>query len=217
MTPANIAGMAALKGLDVIALTDHNTCRNCPAILEAADAYGVLAIPGMEITTSEEVHVLCLFENLLDALSFDNYVYQRLLPIPNKPEIFGQQQIYDSNDQILGEEPLLLINSTSISFDNLWRIVHDFHGVMVPAHIDKSTTSLISNLGFVPPDSLFKTAELKNLSHLHALQKTNPYLKDCHIISNSDAHYLQDINEPLLTIPVKNKTCRDILNYLDHI
>ena len=95
MTPSNIAGMAALKGLDVIALTDHNSCRNCPALLRAAAHFGLVALPGMELCTMEEVHVLCLFANLNDALDFDAAVYSHILPIDNDEALFGQQLYYD--------------------------------------------------------------------------------------------------------------------------
>ncbi len=214
MTPANIAGMAMLKGLDVIALTDHNTCRNCPALLAAAAEYGVLAIPGMEINTSEEVHAVCLFETLEAALDFDAYVYARLIPFPNNEAIFGKQQIYDANDQVCGTEPNLLINATTISFDELWPLVRGFGGVMFPAHIDKSANSLIANLGFIPPDSAFTTAEVKDLKKLHGLKRDNPYLEKCRIISNSDAHYLEHINEPELRLPVEEKSVRGVLDAL---
>ena len=130
MTPANIAGMAALKGLDVVALTDHNSCRNCPAFLAAAEEYGVLAVPGMEINTSEEVHAVCLFPTLEAALEFDRYVYDRLIKFPNKEEIFGKQELYDLADQVCGTEPNLLINATEISFDGLWELVRGYNGVM---------------------------------------------------------------------------------------
>ena len=91
MTPANIAGMAAVKGLDVIALTDHNSCKNCPAILKHGEEYGITVIPGMELTTAEEVHVVCLFPALGDAMAFDGYVYEHLLPIKNRNLIFYTQ------------------------------------------------------------------------------------------------------------------------------
>ena len=188
MTPANIAGMAALKGLDVIAVTDHNSCKNCPAVLHFAEEYGILALPGMEICTSEEVHAVCLFSSLSRAMEFDEYVYERLIPFPNKEEIFGKQQIYNKEDVVCGTVPNLLINSVDISFDGLWDLVRSYGGVMFPAHLDKSANSLISNLGFVPPDSQFTIAEVKDLSKLHELKKRNPYLEECRIISNSDAH-----------------------------
>ena len=211
MTPANIAGMAAVKGLDVIAVTDHNSCKNCPAVLAAAREYGVLAIPGMEICTQEEVHAVCLFSELEAAMDFDDYVYQRLLPVENRPDIFGKQEIYNCNGQVQGTVPYLLINACSISFDQLWRLVRERNGVMFPAHVEKPANSLIANLGFVPPDSEFKTAELKNLKKLHEMRREHPYLEQCRIISNSDAHYLEDINEPLLTIDVKEKSAEAVI------
>ena len=214
MTPGNIAGMAAVKGLDVIALTDHNTCRNCPALLKMAEEYGVLALPGMEINTSEEVHAVCLFLALEQAMEFDSYVYERLVKFPNNREIFGNQQLYDENDVCVGEEPNLLINSVDISFDRLWDLVEGFGGVMFPAHIEKSSNSLIANLGFVPPDSKFQTAELKDLKKLHQVRQANPYLEKCRIISNSDAHYLEHIHEPELTIPVEEKSAEAVIRYL---
>lgn len=214
MTPYNIAGMAALKGLDVIAVTDHNSCRNCPAVLAAAAEYGILAVPGMELTTSEEVHAVCLFGELSAALDFDAYVYERLIPVKNREEIFGRQEIYGLDDRPAGIEENLLINSTTISFEGLWELVRSFDGVMVPAHIDKMSNSLISNLGFIPEDSLFRTAELHDLGKLHGLRKTNPYLERCRIISNSDAHYLEDIREPNLTLDVRERSARAVIEAL---
>ena len=211
MIPANIAGMASIIGLDVIAVTDHNSCKNVPAVMEAASEYGITVIPGMELTTAEEVHVVCLFETLEDAMAFDSYVYDHLLPFPNKPEIFGQQQICNSTDQILGEVEYLLINATDISFDQVFDLVKNYHGIMIPAHVDKDTTSLISNLGFIPPDSQFICAEVKNLTKLDKLKEQHPYLKQCKIISNSDAHYLEHINEPVNRIHAKSREVKDIL------
>lgn len=214
MTPANIAGMAAIKGLDVIALTDHNSCKNCPAVMAAASQYGILAIPGMEICTSEEVHAVCLFPDLPSAMEFDAYVYQRLMPFPNNEEIFGKQQIYNEKDEICGNVPYLLINSVDISFDYLWDLVRSYKGVMFPAHIEKAANSLIANLGFIPPDSQFTTAELKDLKKLHDLKRNHPYLQRCKIISNSDAHYLEDIHEPELSLFVEEKTVEAVLAVL---
>lgn len=214
MTPANIVGMAAILGLDVIAVTDHNSCKNCPAVLAAAKEYGVLAVPGMEINTSEEVHAVCLFPRLEAAMDFDRLVEEKLMAFPNKEEIFGQQLIYDSDDHICGKFPNLLINATEISFDGLWELVRTFDGVMFPAHVDKTANSLIANLGFIPPDSQFVTAEVKDLKKLHGLKKDHPYLEGCRIISNSDAHYLEHIHEPKLTLEVKEKSVRGVLEAL---
>jgi len=215
MTPANIAGMAAVKGLDVIAITDHNSCKNCKAVIEAGKAYGIIVIPGMELCTIEEVHVLCLFPTLSNALDFDAYVDSKSNYFPNDEAIFGRQIRYNEHDEIIGFEPNLLINGVNISFDQVWEVVRRFKGIMIPAHIDKNSNSLLSNLGFVPPDSKFRCVEFKDMTKLHSLTEKNPYLKECTIISNSDAHYLEHINEPYLTIQAASKTPDDILQALN--
>lgn len=202
MTPGNIVGMAAIKGLSMIAVTDHNSCKNCPAAMKFGEEYGVTVIPGMELTTEEEVHVVCLFGKLKDALSFDEYVYERLMDIKNDEAIFGKQQICNENDEVIGKVDKLLINATTISFDEVYGLMEKFNGVMIPAHIDKQANSLLGNLGFVPPDSRFTTVEVKDMKKLHSLQKANPYLLKCRVISDSDAHYLPDINEPEMTLNV---------------
>lgn len=214
MTPANIVGMAAVKQLDVIALTDHNSCKNCAPFMEMADTYDIIAIPGMELCTAEEVHVLCLFPDLYAASDFDRCVYDKMLQIPNKPDIFGEQLLYNNKDEIIGSEPNLLICSTSIGFDDVYDLVSDHQGVMIPAHIDKSANSLLANLGFVPPDSRFTCVELKDLSKLHELSNSNPYLEHCQILCNSDAHYLEHISEPEQTITAKSNQIKDILSAL---
>lgn len=214
MTPANIAGMAAVKGLDVIALTDHNSCKNCPAILKHGEEYGITVIPGMELTTAEEVHVVCLFPALGDAMAFDGYVYEHLLPIKNREDIFGKQQIMDADDQVTGNVERLLIGATDISFDQVFGLVESYRGIAYPAHIDKSTTSLLSNLGFVPPDSSFTCAEISTFDHLHQIQKEHPYFLQCKMLSSSDAHYLEDIREPDYQIYAKSQAAKDILEGL---
>lgn len=214
MTPANIVGMAAVKGLDVIAVTDHNSCKNCEAAMAAGEEYGVLVVPGMEICTAEEVHAVCLFPDLERAMDFDGLVHSLLPPVENRPEIFGRQQIYDCGDQVRGEEPYLLINACAISFDSLWELVRQRDGVMFPAHIDKTANSLIANLGFIPPDSQFTAAEVKDLKHLHRLRRENPYLEGCRIVSNSDAHYLEHIHEPELTISVGERSAAAVVRAL---
>lgn len=214
MTPYNIMGMAALKGLDVIAVTDHNSCRNCPAVLAAAKEYGILAVPGMELTTSEEVHALCYFPDLERALAFDAYVYPRILDVKNREDIFGRQEIYGTDDRPSGVEERLLISATSISFEGLWELVVSFGGVMVPAHIDKNANSLIANLGFVAEDSRFAAAELFDIRALHGLRKNNPYLERCRILVDSDAHYLEDIREPEFTLAVRERSVPAVLEAL---
>lgn len=211
MTPANIVGMASLKNLDVIAVTDHNSCKNCPAVLKWAEDNHIIAIPGMELCTMEEVHVICLFAELSDAMQFDEYVYNQLMKYPNDEKAFGRQEIYNAEDEIAGTEPFLLINATNISFDELGKLMKQFHGIYIPAHLDKNSNSLISNLGFIPPDADFMAAELADLKHLEELLKRNPYLGRCNIITDSDAHILEKINEPENFLSSESRSREDII------
>lgn len=211
MTPANIVHMAKLKNLDVIAVTDHNSCKNCPAVLDMAERNNIVAIPGMELCTMEEVHVLCLFTTLEDALRFDSYVSERLMKIPNDEMIFGKQELYDTDDKIIGYEPYLLINATDISFDDLESIMKEFQGIYIPAHIDKSSNSLLSNLGFIPPESKFSCVEIMDISKKEELKNNNPYLTSCLFITNSDAHTLEKINEPIHYLQAEDRSISSVL------
>lgn len=194
MTPANIAGMAFINGLNLIALTDHNTTRNCPALKKAAEQYGITVLCGMELTTDEEVHTVCLFPDEKSAADFEKVVYGKLMKIKNNPDIFGHQYIMDDTDKILGEEEYLLINAVNISFEDVFAVAESFGGIAYPAHVDKNANSLISNLGFVPPDSTFNIAEIHDLNKTESLISAHPYFGGCKILSSSDAHYLPDIN-----------------------
>lgn len=214
MTPTNIVMMAALKGLDVIAITDHNSCRNCKAAIEIGKKNDILVIPGMELTTSEEVHVICLFAELEDAMKFDSYVYEHLIKVKNKEKIFGNQLVVDEEEAVMEREEFLLINATTISFSEVYELVSTYHGVMIPAHIDKNSNSVISNLGFFPPDSRFTCVELIKLENRESLLYSNPHLHQCRVISDSDAHSLGQINEPIFVLPVLKKSSMAVLKAL---
>jgi len=214
MTPANVVGMASLLGLQVIAITDHNSCKNCEPAMKHGETYGITVIPGMELTTAEDVHVVCLFETLEDAMRFDTYVYEHMLPIPNRPDIFGEQLILDVYDQTIGEVENLLISATDISYDDCFDLVASFRGIVFPSHLDRSSNNVISNLGFIPPDSKFTCAELYDLKQLHRIREANPYLEQCRILSNSDAHNLEAIRDPKLQLYAKSRSIRDVLSAL---
>lgn len=213
-TPENIVGMAYISGLDAISVTDHNSCLNLPAVIAAAEKYPVIVVPGMELTTSEDVHVLCYFRTLKAAMLFSAYVTEHSINIKNRPEIFGNQLIYGADDLRIGEEKRLLIAASTISFDDVYDLLLQFNGIMVPAHINKSSTSLISNLGFLPKNSKFTAAEIQDAGSIPALQEKYPYLKKCHILSSSDAHMLKDIQDPDRVIHVKEKSVNGIIDAL---
>ena len=153
MTPNNLVNMAALLGCDIIALTDHNTCRNTPAAVKVGQATDVLVIPGMELCTAEEAHVVCLFETVEDALAFDKYVCAHIPKVPNRPEIFGEQWILNEDDEKIGEISELLITATDISINDVQALVKKFNGVAFPAHVDKDAYSVTASLGAIPPEA----------------------------------------------------------------
>ncbi len=195
MTPNNIAGMAALKGLQIAALTDHNTAKNCPAFLAACEKNGIAGIAGMELTTSEEIHLVCLFEHLEAALAFSSEVENHRIPIKNKPKIFGEQLILDENDEIIGEEEFLLINATTLDLETAVSLARSYGAFVMPAHIDKQSNGIIGILGTFPDTPVFSYAELSDASAKDALKAAHPVLNRCSFLSNSDAHYLWDIHE----------------------
>lgn len=186
--------MAHLCGLDIIALTDHNSCKNCPAFFAAAEKYGITPIAGMELTTSEDIHVVCLFEKLEDAMAFNNYVDGCRIKIKNRPEIFGNQSVLDMEDKLLFEEEDLLINATSISVSNVKELVENYHGVCYPAHIDRESNGIISVLGTIPEDCPFDFYELHDKEALYNLS-TQYSIAESRFIISSDSHRLTDIRD----------------------
>ncbi len=194
MTPNNIVNMAVLKGLDAIAITDHNTCRNAAACIECAHGTDLLVLPGMEVETAEECHVVCIFPDMEGALGMEERVAQSLPKIKNRPDIFGTQAVMDSEDNITGYEERLLVTATSIPVDEVAKLAKAFGGVAIPAHIDKSAYSIISNLGFIDDSFGFKTIEFRDLDRVGELYDEKG-LDRFRIIHSSDAHYLWDISE----------------------
>jgi PHP family Zn ribbon phosphoesterase len=194
-TPANIAGMAALNGLQIVALTDHNTTRNCPAFFQAAKSYGLIPIAGMELTTSEDVHIICLFPTLDAASAFQDIVDARRIRIKNKPAIFGHQYVMDAEDTILEEEADLLINATTISIEEAFEFAAQCGGVAYPAHIDRTSNGMVSVLGGFPSDPPFTAFELHDAGSVEAYVEKYPHIKDLTRVVSSDAHELGAIAE----------------------
>lgn len=195
MTPNNLAGMAALKGLQILALTDHNSCKNCPAFFSACRRQGIIPIAGMELTTAEDIHLICLFETLEKAMNFDRTIETHRMPIPNRPEIFGNQWILDGEDERLGEEELLLISATDLPIEDAIDLARAYGAYVYPAHIDRESNGIVAILGGIPEEYGFSVFELKEKEKLsEALERFSQIRKEAVLIS-SDAHRLWEINE----------------------
>lgn len=214
MTPNNIVNMAALKGLDIISITDHNSALNLPAAMEVASKMGILILPGLEVQTREEVHMLCYLKNVEDALSLGEIIYGLLPDIANREDIFGPELVMDRFDNVSYKVSKLLLSSADISVEELVRIVSGMGGVCVPAHIDRESYSIISNLGFIPSDCKLKTIEVSKNTKPDIIIKSIPYLESFKIISSSDAHYLGDIFERESFFEVEHMTISDMIDCL---
>lgn len=199
MSPMAIAKEAKAKGLDVIALTDHNSSLNTPAFRTACNKLGLFPIFGLEITTSEECHVLALFKTPELAMELGEKVYKSLISVPNKPEKWGDQVYVDDDENILGEvEKYLTGGASSYSINDLLTMTLEMGGMFIPAHIDKPVFSIKSQLGFMPKED-FTAVGITKIPiemDIHGI----PY------IMNSDAHYLHNIGDRKFTLNIKELT-----------
>lgn len=214
MTPNNLVNMAALLGCEILAVTDHNTCRNAPAAVRVGEAAGVLVIPGMELCTAEEAHVVCLFETVEAALAFDEYVAAHTMHIPNRPEIFGEQLILNERDEEIGRIDRLLITATEISVNDVQALAASYGGVTFPAHVDKDAYSVTAALGAIPPEAGFRAAELSGGADRAAVLRLYPELQDMILLRDSDAHYLHLMQENMAQVELPARTAGVLLDVL---
>lgn len=215
MTPNNIVNMSVLNGLEVIAITDHNSCKNCKALVEAGKKANLLVIPGMEICTNEDIHVICLFETVTDAENFSTYVYSNMPLIPHRPDIFGEQIIMNSDDIEISRESYLLLNATNISVNDILSTTNKYNGTAFPAHIDRSSYSVISSLGDIPPEAGFNTIEISTKGNIEKMKLLHPIIKDKLILINSDSHYLESLVSEKRYIEIDTLSTKSIINYIN--
>ncbi len=195
MTPASVAGTATLAGIGIMALTDHNSVKNCPAFFEACKAYGVIPVAGAELTTAEDIHVVCLFETLEGALLFGDEIDRHRVKIKNRTDIFGDQLITDIDDNVIGIDEYLLSNATDITVDAAPSLVKAFGGVCYPAHVDRHSNGIIATLGDFPKDSGFLCAEFHDKTKCEEYIARYKELSSKRLLTGSDAHYLWDIRD----------------------
>ena len=194
MTPCNIAGMAAIKGLGIVALTDHNSTKNCRAFFAAAKRHGIVPIAGMELTTAEDVHIVCLFPTLEAAEKFDDEYRSFRILYKNRKDIFGDQLILDEEDNVIGEEEYLLLNASTLSIEEAGLLARKYGAAVFPAHIDRDENGIIAALGCVPETPHFHAVEFRDRESIGEYSEKYG-LWDKLILTDSDAHYLWDISE----------------------
>lgn len=197
MTPNNICNMAMLKELDLIAVTDHNSCRQLPAVDKVASALGLRLLYGAELESSEEVHVLGLFPKLEQTYPLQEWIDAHMPGIPNDESYFGKQEIMNEMDEIIGSEKNLLIVSLSATLEECVDAIHRFGGRAVLAHVLDRANSVTQQLGFIPMDLPYDGLEIKSADQKQRVLDTHPWIheEDTHWFIDSDAHHLIDISE----------------------
>ncbi len=194
MSPKKIVQKSLEQHLDLIAICDHNTAENAAATLREGTRQGVAVLPGMEICSKEEVHLVALFNNIEDTLKMQEYVYAHL-PGKNQPEVFGHQVVADEHDQVLGENPRLLIGATQLSLLDIVEKAHHLGGICISAHVDRPSYSLIGQLGFIPEDLHLDAVEVSYRVPLEKALTEVVGISDYPCVTSSDAHFLHDIGK----------------------
>jgi len=209
MYPRAIVRKAHELGLDCIAVCDHNTAENVSFVKKAALHSPLKVIPGMEITSREEVHILAFFDNLENLLSLQEIVYAHL-PGENDEERFGCQAIVNENDEVEGFSNRLLIGATTLPLTDIVEAIHKRGGLAIAAHIDRESFSVIGQLGFVSREMQFDALEVSARLSLKEARRVFPSLSEWSLISSSDAHFIEDIGRAYTQLLVEAPTVEEL-------
>ncbi|MFO7709318.1 MAG: PHP-associated domain-containing protein [Desulfobacterales bacterium] len=209
MSPRDLVRRSLEAGLELIAVCDHNSSENAAAAMRAGERAGLSVLPGMEVCTREEVHVLALFENLDRALAMQEFVYAGLAG-ENQPEVFGYQVVANEDNEVVCENPRLLIGATDHSLEQVVRRTHALGGLSVGAHVDRPANGIINQLGFIPPDLELDAVEVSYRVPLAAARQRFPTIGALPCITSSDAHFLKDIGRAATVFRMAAASLREI-------
>jgi PHP family Zn ribbon phosphoesterase len=210
MIPPLIVQTALEKGINLIGITDHNASANVVAVQKAAACHpltagsSVTVLPGMEIQSREEVHILCLFDTIMQLAELQHEVDRKFPSLKNNAERFGEQFVVDENGEFISSEPRLLLASIDLSFEQIIRLVTGLGGLAIPAHVDRKAFGLIANLGFVPTDINVEALEISRLLKPAEARRKYPQVCGFPLIQGGDVHRLDEYlgaNELLVEAP----------------
>ena len=210
MTPIQIVREALAQGLSMIAITDHNSAENVPAVMAVAREKNLCVIPGLEITSSEEAHIVALFNSPEDAHSMQEIVFQNLLPGENDEDLFGIQVIADEFDNVDGINTRLLIGATTLTIEAIVQHIHERNGMAIPAHIDRDSYSIISQLGFIPPDLDIDAIEISSNITLKRARELFQEANTFSVVTSSDSHDLSTIGKSKTKLLVQKATFEEL-------
>ena len=195
MSPKRIVNRAMKKKLDIIGICDHNSAENVQATVNAACKNDLTVLPGMEITSIEEVHVLALFNETEQVLNLQETIYANLIPGENKKELFGEQIVANEFDEVEGYNNKLLIGATTLNLAEIVKTIHTYGGLAIASHIDRESYSIIGQLGFIPEDLNIDALEISPRTTSAQINARIPNILKYPLITSSDAHFLEDIGK----------------------
>ncbi len=208
MIPPLIVQEALDRGINLIAITDHNSSKNISAVKQAAENTLLTVLPGMELQTLEEVHIICLFDTLEQVSSFQKIVDDSLPDIKNNAEYFGEQYIVDKTGEFLGFEDQLLLTSTKLTFHQAWQAVTHLGGLFIPAHVNRQTFGLFYNLGLIPVDTKIEALDISRHISVEKVHEKFPQTTGYPLIQTGDVHRLEDFlgsTQFLIELPTINE------------
>lgn len=209
-SPAAIVRKAVESGLDIIAISDHNSLKHCALAEKLAQGSGLKVVFAAEVTTKEEVHALALFGHLDAAMEFQQFIELHLNQIPNDPDLFGDQPVLDMEEMIVEFYPWLLINSLNADIYETMEVVHRLGGLFIPAHVEKPANSLFSQLGIFPFDLKCDAVEIFKLENQESVYSKLLIPAEMPFITNSDAHYLNDIGKKRTQLLMEHRSWEEI-------
>ena len=192
MTPRNIVWHAAQHGIDIVAITDHNACDNVTAAFTAAKDTNVIILPGMEVETEEEVHIIVLFEKMRQLKEWEQFVKQHMSGRLNDEKRFGAQFVVDEEDELIRIKPEMLLTSLRCGIAEVCNKVNELGGICIASHVDRPANSLLAQLGFIPPDVELAAVEVSRLMSPSEAKQRFPGIGNLPIVTSSDAHRMDD-------------------------
>jgi len=216
MTPRNIVWHAAEHGIDIVAITDHNSCDNVQAAMEAAKGLNVTVLPGMEVETKEEIHFVVLFDKLRQLLAWNQIVMAHMSGRLNDAKRFGAQFVVDAEDNLVRVKEEMLLTSLSLSAKEVAEQVDALGGISIASHVDRHVYSILSQLGFIPSDIKLAAVEISPRTNRQDIVQRIPTLGRWPIVTSSDAHTIEDfVSGPKTVFLLEQPTVSEIRQAFD--